>query len=101
MSTKIAYILMIELEPFGKGTEIFQHLLALLKTSKDLEVNSKSVTDCRAVRLEKRLQGQLVGASGRRPRSHEFSVMLTCRGLDYFHIFQKVVVKSFKHCYAG
>lgn len=53
MSTKIAYILMIELEPFGKGTEIFQHLLALLKTSKDLEVNSKSVADCRAARLEK------------------------------------------------
>lgn len=47
MSTKIAYILMIELEPL-----IFQHLLALLKTSKDLEVNSKSVADCRAMRLE-------------------------------------------------
>lgn len=48
MSMKIAYILMIELEPL-----IFQHLLALLKTSKDLEVNSKSVADCRAMRLEK------------------------------------------------
>ena len=48
---KIAYILMIELEPFGKGTEIFQHLLALLKTSKDLEVNSKSVAECRALRV--------------------------------------------------
>ena len=51
MSMKIAYILMIELEPFGKGTEIFQHLLALLKTSKDLEVNSKSVAECRALRV--------------------------------------------------
>lgn len=46
MNTKIAYILMIELEPFGKGSEIFQHLLALLKTSKDVEVNSKSVAEC-------------------------------------------------------
>ena len=48
---KIAYILMIELEPFGKGTEIFQRLLALSKISKDLEVNSKSVAECRAVRV--------------------------------------------------
>ena len=45
MSTKIAYVLMIELEPFGKGTEIFQYLLALLKTSKDVEVKSKSVAE--------------------------------------------------------
>ena len=34
-------------------------------------------------------RGQRVGASGRCPMSHEFSeaVMLTCRGLDYIHIF--------------
>ena len=49
------------------------------------------------------LEGKCVGASGRHPRSHEFSeaVMLTYRGLDYIHIFGKVVVNSSKCCYVG